>query len=99
MSTKDSERDMGMRKLCAKWVPWELTFDQKQRRFDDSGQFLKMIKHNKPEFLRRYVTMDETWLHHFTPNSNRQSSEWENATVGWQGYGVCILGCAWNNFR
>ncbi|KAF7271847.1 hypothetical protein GWI33_015324 [Rhynchophorus ferrugineus] len=35
-----------------------------------------MIKRNRPEFLRRYVTMDETWLYHFTPNSNRRSSEW-----------------------
>ncbi|KAF7272827.1 hypothetical protein GWI33_014423 [Rhynchophorus ferrugineus] len=67
---------LGMKKLSAKWVQRELTFDQKQRRVDDSVQYLKMIKHNKPEFLRRYVTMDETWHHHFTPKSNRQSSEW-----------------------
>ena len=24
----------------------------------------------------RYVTMDETWIHHYTPESNRQSAEW-----------------------
>ncbi|KAF7264279.1 hypothetical protein GWI33_000385 [Rhynchophorus ferrugineus] len=42
---------------------------------DDSEQCLKMIKRNKPEFLRQYVTMDETWLHHFTPKFNRQSPE------------------------
>ncbi|KAF7276999.1 hypothetical protein GWI33_009573 [Rhynchophorus ferrugineus] len=101
---------LGMRKPCTKWVPRNLTLDQKQRRVDDSEQYLKMMKRNKPEFLRRSVTMDETWLHHFTPKSNRQLSEWtghdkpapkieKNATVGWQGYGVCILGCAWNNFH
>ncbi|KAF7272296.1 hypothetical protein GWI33_014920 [Rhynchophorus ferrugineus] len=91
---------VGMRMLCAKWVPREHIFDQKQRRVDDLEQCLKMIKHNKPEFLRRYVTMDETWLHHFTPKSNRQLSEWTAhdepapnewyATVSWQGYSVCI---------
>lgn len=27
-------------------------------------------------FLGRYVTMEETWLHHYTPESNRRSSEW-----------------------
>ncbi|KAF7270318.1 hypothetical protein GWI33_016717 [Rhynchophorus ferrugineus] len=64
-----------MRKLCAKSTPRELTFDQKQRRVNDSKQCLKMIKGNKPKFLRRYVTMDETWLHDFTSKSNRQSSE------------------------
>ncbi|KAF7280076.1 hypothetical protein GWI33_006427 [Rhynchophorus ferrugineus] len=37
---------------------------------------LKMIKRNKLDFLRRYMTMDETWLHHFTPKSNLQLSEW-----------------------
>ncbi|KAF7276779.1 hypothetical protein GWI33_009829, partial [Rhynchophorus ferrugineus] len=63
-----------MRKLCSKWVPRELTFDQKQRRVDDSEQCLKM-KRNKPN-LRRCVAIDETWLLHFTPKSNRQSSEW-----------------------
>ncbi|KAF7267500.1 hypothetical protein GWI33_019279 [Rhynchophorus ferrugineus] len=62
---------LGMRNPCAKWVPRELTFDQKQRRVDDSEQCLKMIKRNILEFLRRYVTMDEAWLHHFTPMSNR----------------------------
>ncbi|XP_076265380.1 uncharacterized protein LOC143199443 [Rhynchophorus ferrugineus] len=59
---------LGMRKLCAKWVPRELTFDQRQPK----------IKRNKPEFLRRCVTMDEIWLHHFTPKSYRQSSELVN---------------------
>ncbi|KAF7287962.1 hypothetical protein GWI33_000023 [Rhynchophorus ferrugineus] len=39
---------LGMRKLCVKWVSRELTFDQKQRRVDDSEQCLKMIKSNKP---------------------------------------------------
>lgn len=65
-----------MRKLCSKWVPRLLTVDQKQERVDDSEQCLAMFKRNKPEFLRRYVTMDETWIHHFTPESKRSSSEW-----------------------
>jgi len=67
---------LGMRKLCAKWVPRELTVDQKQQRVDDSEQCLKLFNRQKSEFLRRYVTMDETWLHYFTPESNRQSAEW-----------------------
>ena len=67
---------LNMRKLCSKWVPRELTTDQKQQRIDDSKQCLELFNRNKSEFLRRYVTMDETWLHHFTPESNRQSAEW-----------------------
>ncbi|KAF7287828.1 hypothetical protein GWI33_000181 [Rhynchophorus ferrugineus] len=76
MSTEESERSGRPKEVHVKWVPRELTIDQKQRRVVDSEQCLKTIKRNKSEFLHRYVTMDETWLHHFTPNSNRQSSEW-----------------------
>ncbi|KAF7276155.1 hypothetical protein GWI33_010869 [Rhynchophorus ferrugineus] len=76
MSTEDGQRSGHPKEfLYAKWVSRELTFDQKEARVDDSEQCLKMIKRNKPEFLRQYVTMDETWLHYFTPKSNRQSSE------------------------
>ena len=64
-----------MRKLCSKWVPRLLIVDQKQERVDDSEQCLAMFKRNKPEFLHRYVTMDKTWIHHFTPESKRSSSE------------------------
>ncbi|XP_040576711.1 uncharacterized protein [Lepeophtheirus salmonis] len=67
---------LGMRKLCVQWVPRELTLKQKQRLVDDSEQCLKMIERNKSEFLRLYVTMNETWLHHFTPKSNGESSKW-----------------------
>ena len=34
------------------------------------------VHHNKKEFLCKYVTMDETWIFHFTPESNQQSAEW-----------------------
>lgn len=67
---------LDMRKLCAKWVPRVLTVDQKHQRLDDSQQCLAIFNRNKTEFLRRYITMDETWLHHYTPESNRQSAEW-----------------------
>ena len=30
----------------------------------------------KKDFLRRYVTMDETWIHHYTPETKRLSAKW-----------------------
>lgn len=71
---------LDMRKLCAKWVPRNLTFDQKQQRIDDSEACLEVILRNKTDFFRRYVTMDETWLHHYTPELNRQSAKWTAAS-------------------
>lgn len=67
---------LGMRKLCSKWVPRLLTPDQKQQRIDDSEACLALFNRDKKDFLRRYVTMDETWIHHFNPESSRQSAEW-----------------------
>ncbi|KAL7727958.1 hypothetical protein ACLKA6_019517 [Drosophila palustris] len=64
-----------MRKVFSKWLPRLLTPEQKQQRIDESKSCLDMFTRNKSEFLRRYITMDETWIHHFTPESNRQSAE------------------------
>lgn len=65
-----------MKKLCARWVPRLLTIDQKQHRVSDSEANLELFRRNPKEFLRRFVTMDETWIHHYTPESNRQSATW-----------------------
>ena len=60
-------KHLGMRKLCAKWVPRD---DQKQQRIDASEGCLALLNRNKMEFYRRCVTMDETWLHYYTPERN-----------------------------
>ncbi|XP_023236182.1 uncharacterized protein LOC111635452 [Centruroides sculpturatus] len=68
--------NLDMRKLCARWVLRLLTMGQKQRRENVSIESLVMFRSNKAEFLRRYITMDETWMHHFTPETKEQSKEW-----------------------
>ena len=62
---------LGMRKVCSKWVPRLLTMKQKQQRVDDSENCFSLFTCNKQDFLRRYVTMDEAWIHHFTPDVKR----------------------------
>ena len=66
---------LSMRKLCSKWGLRLLAINEKQQRVDDSEHSLQLIQRNKKEGLRKYVTVDETWIHHFTPESNRQSAE------------------------
>ena len=70
---------LSMRKLCSKWWLLLLTFDQKWKRVEDSERCLQMFQRNKKESLRKYVTIDETWIHHFTPESNQQSAVWTAA--------------------
>jgi hypothetical protein len=35
-----------------------------------------MFHRNKAEFLRRFITMDKTLVHHFTPETKEQSKQW-----------------------
>ncbi|GBP00756.1 Histone-lysine N-methyltransferase SETMAR [Eumeta japonica] len=35
-----------------------------------------MFSRNPDEFSRRFVTMDETWIHHNTPETKEQSKQW-----------------------
>ena len=68
--------NLNMKKLCARWVPRLLTMEQKQRREDVSIECLAMFRSNKAGFSRQFITMDETWVHHFTPETKEQSKQW-----------------------
>ena len=68
--------NLDMRKLCTRWVPRLLTMEQKQRREDVSLECLAMFHSNKADFLRRLINMDETWGHHFTRETKKQSKQW-----------------------
>lgn len=63
-----------MRKLSARWVPRLLTIDQKLTRMNIYQGCLDLFKRNPSEFLRRFITVDETWIHYYTPQTNSQNS-------------------------
>ncbi|XP_039302537.1 uncharacterized protein LOC120357081 [Solenopsis invicta] len=67
---------LGMKKLSARWVPHLLTPDNKRNRETTSEQCLTLFKRNPKEFLRRFVTVDETWIHWYTPETKEQSKQW-----------------------
>lgn len=39
-----------------------------------------LFRHNNDEFLRRYTTADETWMHHNTPQTKLQHKQWVSAS-------------------
>ena len=88
-------------KVCARWVPRMLTPEKKQVRLATSRDDLSLYNADPAKFLRRYVTMDETWAHHFDPEIKQQSKQWKHVTsptpvsqdcLCWQSHGVGILG-------
>ncbi|UYV75970.1 hypothetical protein LAZ67_13001971 [Cordylochernes scorpioides] len=70
---------LGLRKLSARWVPKLLTLDQKAVRRKLSSDNLSLFEANPEEFVNRFVTMNETWAHHFTPESKQQSMQWRHS--------------------
>jgi len=64
-----------MRKLSAKWVPKCLNADQKRQRCQSSEQILEFFRRDPNDFLSRLVTMDETWLYHYDPETKQQLME------------------------
>ena len=71
--------DLDMRKLSAKWVAKYLNADQKRQRFQFPEQFSEFFRRDPNDFLSRLVTMDETWLYHYDPETKQQSMEWRHS--------------------
>jgi len=77
--TRILHEESDMKKLCARWVPPLLTADQKRTCMKISEQCLKRFNKNKSDFVRQFITMDETWIHHYTPESKQQPKQWTEA--------------------
>jgi hypothetical protein len=71
--------ELDMKKLCSRWVPRLLTADKKRTRMKISEQCLERFNKNKTDFERRFITVDETWIYHHTPESKQQSKQWTEA--------------------
>jgi histone-lysine N-methyltransferase SETMAR len=70
---------LDMRKLSAKWIPKFLNADQKRNRVIASQAILARFHAGAEDFVARLVTMDETWLHHYDPQTKERSKEWRHS--------------------
>jgi histone-lysine N-methyltransferase SETMAR len=71
--------ELYMKKLCARWVQRLLTADQKRTRMKIYEQCLERFNKNKTDLVLRFIAMDETWIHHYTPESKQQLKQWTEA--------------------
>lgn len=69
--------ELNMSKLSARWVPRMLTPTHKRMRRDISAENLELMQADREEFIGRVVTQDETWVHHFDPETKVQSKQWK----------------------
>ena len=66
-------------KVCAHWVPRQLTDEHKAERVNCSTE-LRELSERDNEFFGRLITGDESWIHHYEPESKRRSMQWRHPT-------------------
>ena len=69
---------LGYRKVSARWVPRQLTVEMKARRKTICTQLLERFTHDGERFLRSIITGDESWVHHYDPESKMQSMQYRH---------------------
>ena len=52
--------------------------DQKMTQPDISRYLLSRYGDDLGNFIERVVTQDETWVHHFDPESKMQNKQWKH---------------------
>lgn len=69
-------------KLSARWVPRLLGADQKHNRAETCRHLLRLAEQYGEAFWQRIVTVDETWLPYYNPETKEQSREWRRPEEG-----------------
>ncbi|UYV77657.1 hypothetical protein LAZ67_15001833 [Cordylochernes scorpioides] len=74
MTVRQIEETLGIPKTTEAFCPLGFqTFDTRSKGCKEK------FEANPEEFVNRFVTMDETWAHHFTPESKQQSMQWRHS--------------------
>ena len=63
-------------KVCARWVSRMLSDEMKAGRVRISWE-LERFEEGE-DFLKKTITGDETWVHHYDPENKRQSTEYRH---------------------
>jgi len=70
--------DLKLRKVSARWVPRMLTDENKASRVAVCQAMLSRDKGMNSAFFSSIVTVDETWMPMFNPETKRKSPQWKH---------------------
>ena len=70
-------RHLAMSKVSARWVPRNLNAQDWHQRVFASQELVELYEANEADFTARLVTGDETWIHHWDPESKQESMQWK----------------------
>ena len=69
--------ELGMRKICTKMVPRNLTEQQRDARVSICAEMLEQVGAD-PDLMARVITGEESWFFQYDPQTKRQSLEWRS---------------------
>ena len=72
------QKHLAMSKVSARWVPRNLNMQDHQQRVESSQELLEVYNANPEDFHTRLITGDETWLHHWDPDTKKESMQWKH---------------------
>ena len=67
------------RKLCARWMPKQLTSEHEAKCMESALTFLQQYHDDGDEFLDQTITGDEIWVAHIIPETKQQSMHWHHS--------------------
>ena len=68
---------LGIHNVCSRWVSRQLTTQHKSQSMGFSLQHLQRYQDEGDDLLARIVTGDESWVHHYGPETKRASMQWK----------------------
>ena len=71
-----TQEHSGISKVSAWWISKNLNMQDRQQRVESSHELLEVHNAN-PEDFHTLVTGDETWLHHWDPDTKKDSMKWK----------------------
>jgi len=69
--------ELGMRKICAKMVPRNLTEQQRDARVSICAELPEQVEADT-ELIERVINDDESWFFQYDPETKRQNLEWRS---------------------
>ncbi len=73
-------KDLGMSRVCAKFVPRLLSDEEKTHRMATCQEWLDNLE-QEPDILQRVITADESWVWLYDPETKMESTQWVRRNV------------------
>jgi [histone H3]-lysine36 N-dimethyltransferase SETMAR len=67
---------LGVKKLCSRWIPHNLTKGQKEARVKWCQETLKRFNSGSSNLVYDIVSGDESWIYSYEPETKQQSTVW-----------------------